>query len=304
MLASALDLDATQKRLAATTLKAARRARFGTLDRLAAIVAAGQVLSAQEAAAAVPLMLAEQGIDDAADAVPVPSALAATASDGRSLGGLMDYTRSEGVTGAQFDMIVLTTLADTARSASLVGSLVRPKVTGYVRMLEVPSCSRCAVLAGKFYRHNTGFQRHPHCDCRHIPSTEDTATDLRTDPKAYFDSLSESEQDRIFTKAGAKVIREGGADIGQVVNARAGMSTAQPPLRGNRDRWTARGRLARVDVFGRPLYTTTEGMTKRGLAYKARGKQYVRLMPESIVELAAGDRAELLRLLKVHGYVK
>jgi hypothetical protein len=61
--------------------------------------------------------------------------------------------------------------------------------------------------------------------------------------------------------------------------------------------------MARRDVFGRPLYTTNEGMTKRGLAYKARGRQYVRLMPESIVELANGDRAELLRLLKVHGYI-
>ena len=56
---------------------------------------------------------------------------------------------------------------------------------------------------------------------------------------------------------------------------------------------TGRRRLVRRDVFGRPLYATTEGGS-RGL---------VRLMPESIAELAGGNRAELLRLLKSHGYI-
>lgn len=67
------------------------------------------------------------------------------------------------------------------------------------------------------------------CDCRHIPCTEDVADDLRTDPKAYFDSLSESEQSRIFTKSGAKAIRDG-ADMGRVVNARRGMSSSYKRL--------------------------------------------------------------------------
>ncbi len=275
----------TQRELARKALAAARAGRNGSLDRLVAVMVAYQVAVATDAATAVPLMLAEQGIDTTSDAQPQPRALAATASDGRDLGGLMEYAQSTEVTSAMFDMIVLTQLSDAARGSSIVAQAVRPASTGYVRMLEGGSCSRCVVLAGKFYRTNQGFQRHPKCDCRHIPSSEDVADDLRTDPRAYFRSLTESEQDKAFTKAGAAVIREG-ADISKVVNARRGMSTAQTA--------TGRRRLVRTDVYGRPLYTTTAG-ARRGA---------VRLMPESIVELAGGDRIELLRLLKSHGYLK
>lgn len=284
MLASALDLDARQKAIARRTLLAARAARFGSLSLLVDTVAAGQRLAALTALSGVPRMLDEQGIDTTAGAEPVARSLTYVASDGRSIDGLMDYTRSAAVTIGQFDLIVLTQLADVARAASVLGSAVRPAVTGYVRMLEQPSCSRCVVLAGKFFRHNTGFRRHPRCDCRHIPSNENVAGDLRTDPDAYFQSLSKTEQDRVFTKTGAEAIRAG-ADVGKVVNARRGMNTAQTA--------TGRRRLVKRDVYGRPMYTTTEAK-RRGL---------VRLMPESIVELAAGDANELYRLLRVHGYI-
>lgn len=280
---------------------AARAARYGSLPALVDTLAAGQHVAALTALAAVPRMLTEQGIGPDADAETRVRALTYTASDGRSLDGLMDYTRTDEVTSAQFDQIVFTQLADVAVSASVLAAAVRPAVTGYVRMLEQPSCSRCVVLAGKFFRRNTGFQRHPRCDCRHIPSAENVAGDIRTDPGEYFGSLSKAEQDGAFTKAGAEAIRNG-ADIGQVVNARAGMSTAQG-LRGANSRFTASGRLARVDAFGRPIYQTTEGMTKRGRARQARARNYIRLMPESIVEMAGNDRAELLRLLKAHGYI-
>lgn len=284
MLASAREHDAQQKAIARRTLIAARSARFGSLSRLVDTVATGQRFAAAAALVAVPRMLTEQGIDPAADAEIELRSLTYVASDGRSLDGLMDFTRSEAVTRGQFDRIVLTQLSDTARAGSVLGASVRPKVTGYVRMLEQPSCSRCVVLAGKFYRKNTGFQRHPKCDCRHIPSSENAAGDIRTSPDDYFHSLSKAEQDRVFTSAGAEAIRAG-ADVGKVVNARRGMSTAQTV--------TGRRRLVKRDVFGRPLYTTTEA-AKRGT---------VRLMPESIVELAGADRAALLRLLKSHGYL-
>src|SRR5699024_5290276 len=117
--------------------------------------------------------------------------------------------------------------------------------------------------------------------------------------KAYFDSLSPDEQDRIFTKAGAEVVREG-ADIGQVVNVRRGMHTAQRNKRG----WIPKGRLAPQERFGRRIYTTTGGTTKRGPASRRRTgrRSSDRLMPESIVELAQ-DRADLLRMLRLHGYI-
>lgn len=147
------------------------------------------------------------------------------------------------------------------------------------------------------------------------------AHSLTTDPTAYFRSLSESDQNRIFTNSGAEAIRLG-ADPGQVVNARAGMSTAQVQSRGPGDRWTAKGRLEARTVYGQQVFTTTEGATRRGLAYRSMrdnrrnvspdiriaGDRYARsraprLMPESILAIA-DDRADAIRLLKLNGYLK
>ena len=63
------------------------------------------------------------------------------------------------------------------------------KNVGYVRMLNPPSC-RCSVLAGRFYRWNNGFLRHPKCDCVHVqtPATARAAETegLVHDPYEYF----------------------------------------------------------------------------------------------------------------------
>lgn len=317
MLASAREHYLRQQRLAREGLRRARAARFGPLAPLVAVVSAYQGQAAEDALAAVPLMLAEQGINPAPVAQVVPAALAGVASDGRPLASLLDLTRQPGFTRKQFDRLVLTQFTDIARQGASLGMAVRPRVTRYTRMLVPPSCSRCAVLAGATYRSSEAFQRHPRCDCRHIPTDEASAGDLTTDPREYFDSLPSAadvadrypdltarmrkeagifSQEDVFTVAGARAIRDG-ADIGRVVNARAGMSTAQAPLRGRGDRWTARGRAARTDVFGRQLFTTTEATTKRGI------NRPVRLMPESIYEVAT-DRADALRLLRAHGYIR
>lgn len=120
------------------------------------------------------------------------------------------------------------------------------------------------------------------CDCIHVPAAEDDPDDVRTDPAEYFRSLSKADQDRLFTKSGADAIRDG-ADIGQVVNARRGMTTAG-------------GRLI-----------TREGATRRGFAGKRLGApsggRAERLMPESIYKLADGNRETALRLLREHGYI-
>jgi hypothetical protein len=224
---------------------------------------------------------------------------AGIASDGRPLTTLLTQPagttlrairdgappRTAAVLGAtQLDMIVRSEVADAGRVATGVEVTATPTL-GYVRMLSPPSCSRCAVLAGRFYRWNSGFQRHPRCDCIHIPATEDQADDLRTDPQAYFDSLSEAEQNRVFTNAGAAAIRDG-ANLGRVVNARRGMTT------------TASGRLTTQRVMGRDVFTTTEGTRRR-----RGGAPPVRLMPEAIYLEARGSRDEAIRLLRLHGYI-
>ncbi len=213
--------------------------------------------------------------------------------------------------------VVATMVIDAARAAESAAIAANPKAEGWVRMLNPPSCSRCAVLAGRFYLWNDGFLRHPRCDCRHIPASEAIAGDLTIDPDAYFRSLSADEQDRIFTKAGARAIRDG-ADIGQVVNARRGMYRATEFGKNNNGVYVA---VARTDSG---LLYTTEGATTRGRGFRALNERFVdpdgpvktrigggtrysrattvRMMPESIYDIAE-NRADAIRLLRLNGFI-
>lgn len=193
-----------------------------------------------------------------------------------------------------------TILSDTGRIAEALGMYSRPGIGGYIRMLTPPSCSRCAVLAGRFYRFNSGFDRHPRCDCRHIPADENIAGHYTTDTGAYYDSLTPEGQLKFAgSKANMQALNDG-ADPAQIVNAyrkTSGMQLAQESpikLKRNRD--------GSVDKY------TTEGTTKRALAHKRQaalrqhGPQQLRLMPESIARVAKDD-ADRMRLLKLYGWI-
>ena len=326
--AAARDYFATQSREADSAIRAMRR-QWSRLEpaqvvesydalqpQLLAVVLTAQGRMAAPVAGYTQDVLTETGVPTDRIATTRPRALVGSAGDGRSIEGLLDIAPGKTLdaikagagsvvalkAGQDFlDLAVTTALWDTARQAEVLEQATYPGIEGYVRMLNPGihgACSRCVTLAGREYRKNDGFRRHPRCRCVHIPISEATSDDFRLDPGAYFDSLSPEDQDRIFTKAGAEVIREG-ADIGQVVNARRGMHTAQVNKRG----WTPKGRLTPVDRYGRQVYITSESSTVRGLANRRRrGRRSDRLMPESIVELAE-DRDDLLRLLKLHGYI-
>lgn len=201
-------------------------------ERLFTVVSTGQLLAAGQADRYLTAVLEEQGISPTAVARVQPRAFAGVASDGRSLDSLLyepiittkvarrsvpDAALRRGE--AALARIVTTQVADASRASVSVGMTARPAVTGYVRMVEGDACSRCVVLAGRWYRYDAGFARHPQCSCDALPSREDVAGDFRTDPDRYFEQLSEVDQDRTFTKAGAEAIRDG-ADIARVVNSR------------------------------------------------------------------------------------
>ncbi len=120
--------------------------------------------------------------------------------------------------GRSLDRVVTSVIADADRQAVQV-TLTPTKVGGYVRMVRAGACRRCIVLAGRWYAWNQGFQRHPNCNCRHIPASEDRAGDWSTDPYEMFRSMSAEQQDRVFGKSEARAIRDG-ADIFRVVNTR------------------------------------------------------------------------------------
>lgn len=239
--------------------------------------------------------LAQQGLYAAPERFVNPDAFAGYASDGRALEGLlyapiphvktliaggMEPNQAIQQGGKFLTTLTRTQVADSGRAAAGVDTATRKNV-GYVRMLNPPSCSRCSVLAGRFYRWNNGFNRHPKCDCVHVQTTANAAAEtegLVHDPYEYFQGLSAAEQDRVYTKAGAQAIRDGG-DLFQVVNSRRGMKP---------------GGLM-----------TTEGTSKRGnfrgvAGDSTRGR---RLTPEAIYQLNGNNRVAALKDLEKYGYI-
>jgi hypothetical protein len=201
---------------------------------------------------------------------------------------LNDILKAQGASDASEGRVNPQAWADlTDGGGSWLQGLVhaRPAVKSYVRMLRGTSCARCAILAGRHYKSVVAFQRHKRCDCVNIPAAESGA-DWSTDPKEYFESLDSSDQDRLFTKAGAEAIRRG-ADMNQVVNVRQGITVAES--------------------FGQKVAATTVGTTSRGLAgQRLAGTGMPRLLPDEIflqAERLGWDRAEVLTQLKRFAYI-
>lgn len=248
------------------------------LPRALAVLGAAQMVAAGAADGYL------TGLLGASEYRVAPSAFAGVASDGRPLASLLQQPLITTLTGIKggapparalasgrfvLDMIGRTQVADAGRVGVGTAIAGHERATGYTRLVVGGTCARCLILAGRHYRWNAGFQRHPRCDCVHIPSAEDSPGDVTTDPQAYFRSLSRAEQDELLGAAGAAAVRSG-ADMARVVNARRGMQTA------------ADGRLY-----------TTESAGRRP-----------RLMPEQIMREAGNDRAEAVRLLRLHGYLR
>lgn len=271
----------------------------------------------QRAAAPADAYLAAVIAVDGAEAEPGGSlavrAFSGRAADGRPLASLLyepwiesrwrlaaGMSGPDALTGGLATLVrqVSTEVADAGRTAAGASLAGNRAATGYVRVLNPPSCARCSILAGLKYRYNAGFQRHPRCDCVHLPTTRRSPHRTGSDPEEYFRSLSPAEQDRLYTKAGAQAIRDG-ADIAQVVNARRGMYTADAygtRLRSTYDATAKRGRFFRIE---------RQRAIERGLIPPSgRGFRLTthRLLPEEIYK-RAGSRDEVISMLRRYGYL-
>jgi hypothetical protein len=245
------------------------------VDRLTLVLASAQLGSARAGAAYI-----GQSVDVDPVAQVNPNAWAGVASDGRPLDSLLygavvhtkvlighDYTPSQALIsgGDWLDLATRTQVADASRGAAGVAITARPSV-GWVRMVNPPCCQRCAVLAGKFFKWNTGFQRHPRCDCRHIPAENGQI------PDGYTADIPAS-QIKDMTGAQRQAIADG-ADTNQVINSRRGRS--------------------------KNGMTTSEGTTRRGLAGQRGARR--RLTPEGIYRVSS-TREEALQRLRDNGYI-
>lgn len=176
-----------------------------------------------------------------------------------------------------------TLVADAGRQGMHLDMTSR-NVTGYVRVVEPGACKRCVILAGKFFRWNDGFLRHPRCRCEHMPAkSEQWAKDegWYSDPYDYFNDLSPAEQDRVWGRSNARAIRDG-ADIWQVTNATTVRKAGKPPLS-----WDG--------------MTTTEGTSRHG-AFAKLGGGNARLTPDAIYR-TAGTPTRAKRMLEQNGYI-
>ncbi|MEU7741989.1 hypothetical protein [Nonomuraea sp. NPDC049158] len=265
------------------------------LAQVVQLLTTGQLAAARLTMPYLRELATAQGVPPNA-AVVNAAALAGIASDGRTLASLLMQPalqtagwRARGADDqtalrsglASLVRIVDTQVADASRVADQVGITGTRTWVTYVRNVSLPACGRCIILAGRSYSWSTGFARHENCDCTMVPQREgDTPP---TSPRELFDSMTSEQQQRAFTAAGAEAIRLG-ADPGQIVNARRGMSKAG-------------GRLV-----------TTEGTTRRSVAGRrmqltSGRRSAIRPMPEQLLADAGGDRDEAIRLLSRFGYL-
>lgn len=298
-------------------------------------VTAGQLAAAAQADSYLDAIVAASSEDPAEGGRIRPAAFAGQASDGRPLDSLLYLpviTTKEAIAAGAADVDAMmrglnqllrmsaTQVADAGRTAVGAGIAGRRTIQGYIRIAAAPCCARCAILSGKEFGWNAGFQRHPRCDCIHMPATLIARSSLRrgslergemfpttgrggprgfVDAQRYFASLSRAEQDRIFTIAGARAIRDG-ADISSVVNARRGMYTAaayRQQVRATREGVTSRGAFYRSERSR--AITRGQAPSDIGRAFRLRTP---RLLPEEIYRLAE-SRAEAIAMLRRFGYL-
>lgn len=215
---------------------------------------------------------------------------AATASDGRPLDTLLEQpslevaafvlqgmptVQADAIGGRHLQRIVTTQIGDAARVATGVAVVNDQALQGYVRHLTLPSCQRCIILAGRWYRWNAGFERHPQCDCVHVPAAEPVAV---ASPREVYDSLTDEERRTAGWSGHDQQAIDDGADLARVTNYRR--------------------KLQSVAIAGRVVKTT-------GIGFKGQ-RTRVRLTPEAIYQEAQRldwTRDETIRQLKRHGYI-
>lgn len=308
--------QATTALTAARTAESIWRSRTGSaldltdwpllLARLMDVITRGQMTNA---AAATPYLVAMGKVQDFTVPDAVDAAAFTTPSDvsAQMLSRIPDRARILTLAGAPTNVIDMSTtsmvtrtvgnlVAGSGRSAASAQIAATPAIQGYVRKLHLPSCKRCAVLAGATYRWNAGFKRHPGCDCTHTPISE-ALHDFRDDMTVDSDAAIHAGQVTGLSKADHEAITVHGADSNQVINASRGMHTET--------------------VFGHRVKTTTEGTTKRGVyggqfsgkdlqktaASRYRRARAPRLTPAEILKQADGNRDEARRLLVRNRYI-
>lgn len=296
--------SAALARRAVREARKAARAESQTGLTVANVVAAHQVAGAAQAPAAMARMLAEQGNAESMQALLNPTAFATPPVLVQEMLRQVEdeQDRLQQNIGWQFDRLVASLVADAARGAESVSITATPN-TVWTRYLNPPSCSRCALLAGRVYRWSDGFDRHTGCDCMHVATNEEVAPGLVSDPSQMLADGQVTNLSRADRMALAN-----GASWSQVINAKSGMRNVD--LYGRRTQITTAG-TTRRGAFGSSEFAQRAGYTRdqprrQGAVanYSTRRTQRVRLTPRAIYKAAGDNRDEAVRLLGLYGYLQ
>jgi hypothetical protein len=264
------------------------------------IVSTGQTHAAATAGPYVAEVLEKGGTGKVPIDTPqvIPSTFGGATSDGLPLEGLANYILTQILDQVHAGMSTVDAVnrgkilavqaaanevTDAARLAVQTQMIADPRVIGHARVVPLPACDRCIVLAGKFYRYSDGFLRHTQCDCGMRAVTQamrDTEPPPGNTPKELFAQMTEADQNRRFGFGGAEAIRLGG-NISQVVNSRGGRTS----------------NLKNINAYGRTLQVTTAGTSKRALygGYEIGSDGTLRKRTDKEFEKLPGNRGRTAR---------
>jgi hypothetical protein len=180
---------------------------------------------------------------------------------------------------AQLSTVAESELQEASRGVMDVALNTEPQYRGYLRTPNPGACGRCLILAGKFYRSDADFARHPGCRCSSRPLLKSEGQVETASARELFDGMTKEQQDKAFGIDGAEAIRAG-ADPSSTENAKAGMTSAGSTF-------------------------TRAGLSKRSLSGRrlaAAGKTQ-RLSPAGCRKQANGDPDAYRAALRENGFI-
>lgn len=207
--------------------------------RIVQLIRAGQLEAALLALPYLRGAAAEAGVATASTASASPQAMVAGSFTAEKLADILGgsvrltkfriaqgYEREDALKSGGQRLLALgdTLTRDVGREALQADSILEPHCVGYERVVPLPACSRCLLLAGKFFKDNQGFPRHPACNCYHAPVYEADgkryggAPDGHT-PDELFERMSTAEQNAALGKD-ADLVRSGKVSLQDAVNTR------------------------------------------------------------------------------------
>lgn len=217
----------------------------------------------------------------------------------RMIGRGASTQKALGVAGDWLHLVTRGQVNDTARVAVGVNVAANTAFAGWVRVLNLPVCQRCAVLGGRVYRWTEDFDRHPGDDCTSYP-VADRAQALADGYVLNPQQALRDGQIKDLTEAQKAALDEG-ARLSDVVNVYSGMSTTAteraPSVSAIRQRDKAIQKAATAIAQGQPDLLSFLPQQTRFPVLQAR------LTPEGIYRLAHGNRSEAIRLLRREGYI-